>query len=331
MREYTIGSNEAGQRLDKYLGKRLAKAPKSFFYKMLRKKNITLNGRKAAGGEMLAEGDVVKLFLSDETISKFEKETFRAVSCPLEILYEDDQLLLINKPAGMLSQPGAGSGPSLVEYLISYLLEKGELTGEDLKTFRPSVCNRLDRNTSGIVAAGKTLPALQALSELFHDRKVRKYYLCLAAGEIRSPKRIQGYLQKDTLCNKVKVTDEQTPDSVRIETEYEPLASNRRTTLLRVRLITGRTHQIRSHLASIGHPVVGDTKYGLASVNRYYRKTYGVTHQLLHGRELEMPLLKGTLEAVSGRRFIAPLPAEFQKVLEGEALGENIADEKNIQ
>lgn len=328
MREYEIGKNEAGQRMDKYLGKLLANAPKGFLYKMLRKKNITLNGKKAAGMEMLAEGDRIKLFLSDETIEKFSKEEFQKVSCPLDILYEDSQILLINKPVGMLSQPDGSGQASLVEYLITYLLEEGTLTREELKTFRPSVCNRLDRNTSGIVAAGKTLAGLQELSRLFHDRTIHKYYLCLTAGEIKKKNFIKGYLHKDKTCNKVRVSGTKLPESVPIETEYEPLESNGKATLLRVRLVTGRTHQIRSHLASIGHPIIGDAKYGDPGVNRYYNRKYGLCHQLLHGRELELPVLRGTLEAVSGKRFLAPLPDEFRTVLKGELSGENITDEK---
>ena len=173
MKEFQIRDNEAGQRFDKYLSKLLRNAPKSFFYKMLRKKNITLNGKKATGNEKLEAGDQVKLFLSDETFDKFSQQdkAARAVTT-LDVLYEDADVLLINKPAGMLSQPDDTKEPSMVEYVIGYLLEKGELTEEDLWTFRPSVCNRLDKNTSGIIAAGKSLVGLQELSELFHDRTV---------------------------------------------------------------------------------------------------------------------------------------------------------------
>ena len=153
MKEFQIRDNEAGQRFDKYLSKLLRNAPKSFFYKMLRKKNITLNGKKATGNEKLEAGDTIKLFLSDETFDKFseQKQAARAVTA-LEVIYEDSDILLINKPAGMLSQPDDSGEPSMVEYLTGYLLEKGELTEEDLRTFRPSVCNRLDKNTSGIIA-----------------------------------------------------------------------------------------------------------------------------------------------------------------------------------
>ena len=159
MRELVISKYEAGQRFDKFLAKYMELAPKSFFYKMMRKKNITLNGKKAAGNEKLEKGDTVKLFLSEETIEGFREKKKRAVhtGAKLDILYEDEQVMLINKPAGMLSQKAEKGDISMVEHLISHLLDTGEVTEEMLKTFRPSLCNRLDRNTSGLVAAGKSL------------------------------------------------------------------------------------------------------------------------------------------------------------------------------
>lgn len=308
------------------LGSYLTKRPKAFFIKCCAK-NITLNGKKAAGNEKLENGDVITLFLSEETIEKFGKAEFQKVSHALDVIYEDENILLINKPAGMLSQKGNAKEASLVEYLITYLLEKGEISQGDLKTFRPSVCNRLDRNTSGIVAAGKTLAGLQELSRLFHDRTIHKYYLCLVLGEIKAKNHMKGYLYKDEKKNQVIVSERELPGSAPIETEYEPLDSNRKVTLLKVRLITGRTHQIRSHLASIGHPIIGDTKYGDSRVNRKYRNTYGLKYQLLHAAKLEMPGLEGEIKAVSEKIFYAPLPDEFRKVLNGEALKENCADE----
>lgn len=198
MKEFIINENEAGQRFDKYLAKLLKEAPKSFFYKMMRKKNITLNEKKANGNEKLLSGDHVKLFLSDETFEKFSgtDKAPRAYH-KLDIIYEDENILLINKPSGMLSQPGDDGTPSLVEYLTGYLLETGSLTEEDLRTFRPSVCNRLDRNTTGLIVAGKSLAGLQELSEMFKSRNLHKYYLCLVEGVLEQEKYIKGYLSKD--------------------------------------------------------------------------------------------------------------------------------------
>lgn len=326
MKEFIIETNEAGQRFDKYLAKLLKEAPKSFFYKMMRKKNITLNGKKATGNEKLSVGDHVKLFLSDETFEKFSgrpEDHVTAVRCPLQVIYEDENIILVNKPAGMLSQPADAREASLVEYLIGYLLEEGSLTEEALRTFKPSVCNRLDRNTSGIVAAGKSLAGLQELSRLFHDRAFHKFYLCLAEGTIKNEKYIKGYLHKDQKCNKVTVYEEQRENALPIETRYRPLGTNGRSTLLEVELITGRPHQIRAHLASIGHPLAGDTKYGSKPYNGYYREKYSLDHQLLHACRLEIPEITGKLSYLSGRTFQAPLPALFQNILKDEKLEEN--------
>lgn len=322
MRELTVKAGESGQRLDKYLAKYLKEAPKSFLYKMLRKKNITLNGRKADGSEKLQAEDCVRLFLAEETLEKFMGTQTEAHTCPLDVIYEDDHVLFINKPVGMLSQKADKKDISLVEYLTGYLLEKGALTREDLLTFHPSVCNRLDRNTSGIVAAGKTMAGLQTLSGAFKDRSLHKYYLALASGRVEHPSYIKGYLWKNERTNKVTVTREPKKDALPIETRMRPLSYSGTgdCTLLEVELLTGRTHQIRSHLASIGHPIIGDAKYGSREVNEAYRKKYRVTSQLLHAWRIEMPSFEGELSYLSGLKLTAELPALFKKVIKGEKL-----------
>lgn len=314
MQQIMIKENEAGQRLDKMLAKYLNEAPKSFLYKMLRKKNITLNGKKAAGNEILSCGDEVKLFLSDETIARFSSSLVQYTKEKLDILYEDENILLINKPAGMLSQKASDSDESVVEHLITYLLTSGQLKEQDLKTFKPSVCNRLDRNTSGMIAAGKSLAGLQELSRLFQNRTLEKYYLCLVEGDIAEPTRICGYLKKDAKTNQVTITAGETADASAIETEYRPLKRGEDTTLLEVHLITGKTHQIRAHLASQGHPVIGDYKYGNRRNNDRYQKAYGLKYQLLHAYRLVFPGLEGALSNLSGKEFTAPLPEEFRKI-----------------
>ena len=322
MRELTVKAGESGQRLDKYLAKYLKEAPKSFLYKMLRKKNITLNGRKADGSEKLQAEDCVRLFLAEETLEKFMGTQTEAHTCSLDVIYEDDHVLFINKPVGMLSQKADKKDISLVEYLTGYLLEKGALTREDLLTFHPSVCNRLDRNTSGIVAAGKTMDGLPTLSGAFKDRSLHKYYLALATGRVEHPSYIKGYLWKNERTNKVTVTREPKKDALPIETRMRPLSYSGTgdCTLLEVELLTGRTHQIRSHLASIGHPIIGDAKYGSREVNEAYRKKYRVTSQLLHAWRIEMPSFEGELSYLSGLKLTAELPALFKKVIKGEKL-----------
>lgn len=313
MKQITVSSNEAGQRLDKLLGKYLNLAGKGFLYKMMRKKNITLNGKKCDGSEKVSEGDEIRLFLAEETIEKFSQVKIQKVKKrTLDILYEDDHILLINKPSGMLSQKAKEQDESLVEYLIDYLLDSGQITAETLRSFRPSVCNRLDRNTSGIVAAGKSLSGLQILSSVFRDRSIHKYYLCVVRGRLAEKKRIDGYLAKNEKNNQVTIYQDHPPaGAAPICTEYEPLAYRDGFTLLNVALITGRTHQIRAHLASIGHPIAGDYKYGDAAVNARVKEQYGVRSQMLHSRQLVFPQLPEPLSYLGGRSFEAPAPKEF--------------------
>lgn len=315
MKSIVVSGNEAGQRLDKLLGKYLNLAGKGFLYKMMRKKNITLNGKKCDGSEKLAEGDEIRLFLSDETIDKFSEIKVQKVRRQkLDIIYEDDHILLINKPSGMLSQKAKETDESLVEYLIDYLLDSGALTKEALRSFRPSVCNRLDRNTSGMIAAGKSLPGLQILSAVFKDRSLHKYYLCVVSGKLEQKQRLNGYLKKDERTNQVIITKQEVPGSAPICTEYEPLEYRDGYTLLKVMLITGRTHQIRAHLASIGHPIAGDYKYGDPSVNAQVKQQYHVQSQMLHSWQMTFPQLPEPLGYLGGRTFTAPAPAVFRRM-----------------
>ena len=315
MQVLTVNQNEAGQRFDKLLVKYLNKAPKSFIYKMLRKKNITLNGKKATGSEILNLEDEIKLFLSEETIEKFSELQIQEVKHNLQILYENKDVLIINKPAGTLSQKANPEDVSLVEEIISYMLDSKQLSREDLKSFKPSICNRLDRNTSGIVVAGKSLYGLQSMAKLFQDRSIQKYYLCIVKGCVREKQRIEGYLYKNEATNQVTIFQEQKEDAVYICTEYEPVIRNEKYSLLSVKLITGRTHQIRAHLNSIGHPILGDGKYGNRIENEMARKKYGLKHQLLHSYKTIFPLLEDQND-LSGKEIIAPLPDYFITIKE---------------
>ncbi|MBQ7841382.1 MAG: RluA family pseudouridine synthase [Lachnospiraceae bacterium] len=331
MRQITIGPNEAGQRFDKFLHKYMKDAPSGFFYKMMRKKNIVLNGQKCTGSEKLTEGDVVKLFLSEDTLQNFGAADFvkadtseyeRAFSCigNLQIVYEDSHILAVNKPSGILSQKAKPSDLTLNEWLIGYLLDSGAISLEELNTFKPSVCNRLDRNTSGLVLCGKSLEGTQFLTKLIRDREIRKFYRLIVKGEICSKMLLQAWLKKDHRTNQVRISETYANGADEIKTGIEPLSCSKLpsagfVTYAEVELFTGKTHQIRAHLSSIGHPLLGDPKYGDQKLNELCRR-FGVKDQLLHAYRIEFPeALPEEFSHLAGKRLEAGLPAEFQTIL----------------
>jgi 23S rRNA pseudouridine955/2504/2580 synthase len=316
MKMIVVEKNEAGQRLDKLLMKYLNDAPKSFIYKMLRKKNIVLNGKKADGSEKTELNDEIKLFLSDETIDNFTKGIVTTIVEPdFKVVYEDMNILIVNKPAGLLSQKAKPEDVSLVEQIISYLIKSAQITEHQLQTFKPGICNRLDRNTSGLVVAGKTLIGLQTMSELFRERTLDKYYLCIVKGVLQTPQRINGFLTKDNQTNRVTIKQNETEDSEYIQTEYKPVQWNKDYTLLEVKLITGKTHQIRAHLQSIGHPIIGDSKYGLNNINQQFKQKFGLEHQLLHSYRIHFPKLEDEFKVISNQEFIGEIPNVFKTII----------------
>ncbi|MBO5241200.1 MAG: RluA family pseudouridine synthase [Lachnospiraceae bacterium] len=332
MKEYTVTSAESGQKCIKYCEKILPNAGTGFLHKMLRKKNITLNGKKADGSERLSGGDVIRFFFSDETFATFAgkgaepvKEKRKAARKEMKILplqkqriiYEDENVLFYNKPAGLLSQKAKPEDVSLNEMLLAYLAEKDS---DGRPVSKPSICNRLDRNTSGLVICGKTYQGLRMMNERIAGRDIGKYYHCLVAGRVENAILLKGYLRKDEKTNKVEIRQTEFPGASYIETEIASLAASKDVSLLEVHLITGKTHQIRSHLSSIGHPILGDGKYGDAKVNDRMRKTYGLKSQLLHAYRLEMPEDE-QLGSLSGKKFIAPKPELFTKIEKEEFHG----------
>lgn len=337
MIEIIVGKNESGQRLDRVLEKIFVNANTGFIFKMLRKKNITLNDKKADGKERLWPGASIKLWFSDESFEKLsgkkagdikdleEKraadkkstETFKSY-----IVYEDENTVIINKPAGLLSQKAYENDISVNDLLLDYL----EFDSKALNTFKPSICNRLDRNTSGLMVCGKTLEGLRVNNELIKTKAVSKYYLTLVKGRVVKSESINAWLYKDEKTNKVTVKEKSFEGAEFIQTEYEVLDYFKDATLLLVKLITGKTHQIRAHLSSISHPIIGDFKYGDKSVNEKFKREYGIKSQLLHSFRLVYPNSDisdtDTFKALKGKCFEASYNNDFRKVI-GDGYLEN--------
>ena len=316
MRELIIGKDDDNQRIDKYLKKYLEKSPSGFIYKMIRKKNIKLNGKKTKPDDMIFEGDVITLYLSDETLDKFVVEReFKIVKTDLDIIYEDDNIIVVNKPVGMLSHSISGQGfeTNVVDSIISYLIEKGDYVPRVQKTFTPSICNRLDRNTSGVIIGAKSYAALKGVNESLRNRDVEKYYLTIVSGSMKGHFESKATLVKDTDLNKVSINSNHEDDK-EIITKINSLKNNRRYSFLEIELITGRTHQIRAHLAYLNHPVIGDRKYGNKGVNRMMREKFDLNDQLLHSNRMVLHGLKDDLDYLNGMEFIADLPDKFMRI-----------------
>ena len=309
MKEIQITKNSEGQRLIRYLERILKNAPDSFLYRMLRKKNITLNGTKAGGNEILKAGDVLRIYFSDETYKKFAGQKAGPAAYPAleadRIVYEDENVLLYNKPAGLLSQRSAPDDVSACELLIGYLQQKGAFDD----SAHPSFVNRLDRNTTGLIIGAKNAKAARELTDLVTGRMVKKEYICLAKGRITDAADETAYLVKDERLNKVSVY-RNGDEANRIETAYTPIrfCDKLNCTVLLVELKTGRPHQIRAHLSYLGYPVAGDAKYGDPKWNRKLREDWGITHQMLHSYRLTFPACSGTLSSISGKTFSADPP-----------------------
>ncbi|SCG82957.1 ribosomal large subunit pseudouridine synthase C [Proteiniborus sp. DW1] len=318
MKEIIIDRNEHDQRLDRFLKKYLPNASLGFIYKMLRKKNIKLNGRKAQPEDVIKEGDIIQLYLSNDTIEKFAlkpKEISKGKS--LNIIYEDNNIVLINKPKGMLSHgTGKNHENNVVDNLISYLYEKKEYVPRLEKTFTPSVCNRLDRNTSGLIIGAKNFTSLKAINEAIRKGHIKKYYKALVRGKLDKEMKLKGFLVKDEEENKVYITNKNMNGSKDIHTVVKPMCTNGRYSLIEIDLITGRTHQIRAHLASIGYPIVGDLKYGDMETNKKFKNEFDLTNQYLHAYKIVFNGLDDELNYLNNKEFIAELDHKLSNIEE---------------
>ena len=267
---------------------------------------------------MLQAGDTLQLYLAEETIQSFmEEKEVPQVKRHFAIVYEDDDILVVSKPAGLLTHPEKSSDKdTLIDQILYYLYQKGQYTPDAASSFTPALCNRLDRNTSGLVIAGKTLRGVQAVNEIIRTHKLDKYYLTLVAGEIRHAGEITGYLTKDEDKNQVRISKREGMGAKTL-TKYRTIAHAKGYTLLEIHLITGKTHQIRAHMQSIGHPVVGDRKYGSEHSNEKFRKEYALSNQFLHALRVEWNEKQGPLGYLYGKEMTAPLPKTLQDICDG--------------
>ncbi len=316
MKEVNITGKEENQRLDKFLLKYFNNAPKSFVYKMLRKKRIKFNGKKAEGNEIIKNGDKLQMYIAPETMDSLmsEKEIVKAER-HFGIVYEDDNILVVSKPAGLLSHPESSADKNtLIDQILYYLYEKGEYDMSKESSFTPAICNRLDRNTGGIVIAGKNLASVQAVNKAIAQRKIKKYYITMVRGEFTQEKELFGYHVKDELTNTVKVLKKEAPGAKKIFTKVKPLAVKDNFSLLEIDLITGKSHQIRAHLKSMGYPVIGDRKYGEMRVNTRFKDKYGLNNQFLFAYKIAWHENEGVMAYLNGKEFTAALPDYIENI-----------------
>ena len=308
---FTVGKNDAGQRLDKFLRKAAPRLPASLLYKAIRQKDIKIGKKRCAPGNKLAEGDVISIYLPDDV---FEREEPADLAAPanLAIVYEDEHILLLNKPQGLISHEGDVPGPdTLIDRVQRYLYQSGQWNPELENSFTPALCNRIDRNTSGIVIAAKTLSALQIISEKIRERQVSKFYLCILHGvPEKKAGTLSGYHIRDELTKTVHISHRPAPGAKTALTRYRVIAAQEGKALVEAELLTGRTHQIRAQFAAAGYPLWGDAKYGASRENKLlgnkqalcaYKVTFSFTTPA------------GPLEYLRGQTFQiqAPFAREF--------------------
>ncbi|MDP4088963.1 MAG: RluA family pseudouridine synthase [Bacillota bacterium] len=306
-----IGPNEAGQRLDKFLRKYLKDVPLSAIFRGIRKGDVKVNGSKAKEKYPLAEGDTLEIKISS---NEPKKADFIKIDVDLKITFEDGNILLVEKRPNLLVHSDRKDGePSLTDFVLSYLNEKGDYRPEDEITFTPAPCNRLDRNTSGIVIFGKNFESLKLLNEMIRERNIKKYYCALVKGRIKDGV-YEGYILKDQENNVSKIYDSPVRDSKKIAMEVKTVQSNGLFSFIEIDLITGRSHQLRAHLAHLGNPIIGDAKYGEKKLNAFFNNKFGLDYQFLYAFKLVFTNCPEKLEYMENKTIAESLPPIFKKI-----------------
>lgn len=309
-----IGTNEAGQRLDKFLRKLLKDVPLSKIFKALRKGDIRVNGKKQKENYALQIDDVIEIRYIQSNKEATKPNFIKVEAGGLKITYEDDNLLVVEKWPGILVHPDQkGKEATLTDYVLSYLNEKGDYIPENEVTFTPASCNRLDRNTSGIVIFGKNFEALRSLNEMIREGKVEKYYNTLVKGKIKDGI-YKGYIHKNEDVNISKVYDNKVENSKEIAMEVKTIQTNGAYSLLEIDLITGRSHQIRAHLAHLNTPMIGDSKYGDRKLNSFFANKFGLDYQFLYAYKLIFRNAPERLSYLNNKTIVEGLPPIFKKI-----------------
>ncbi len=314
MLKKTISSKEAHQRVDKYLRKYLSEAPLSFIYKLFRKKDVKINGHWVKENYILNEGEELTVYVSDEQINEFNKpRTIEKVSLSHQIVYEDENILIINKPRGLLVHGDISEQRiTLTNEVLNYLYFKGKYDPKENLGFTPAPAHRLDRNTSGLVIFAKNLPSLQELEDLFKNKdEIDKIYLALVEGHLESPMEIDAPLLKDEKTGLVRISKQ----GKSARSYVEPYKYFNHFSLVKVQIYTGRTHQIRVHLASKNYPIVGDAKYGNFKLNKEFKDLYNFDNQFLHAYQIKFKNIGGKLSYLSNKTFTAPLTKKEEEIL----------------
>lgn len=305
MKEIVINQNDSGQRIDKFITKAIPKLPKPLIYKYIRLKRIKLNGKRCEISQMLNEGDVLNLYINDEFFeSPLESKNIKNTSLTPDIVYEDENILIVYKPMGIDVHHGAEKpDDTLIDMIQAYLYKKGEYAPDKEHSFSPAICNRLDRNTTGLVIAAKNAPALREINEKIRLKEIKKEYLCICTGNLPYAHSVETAYHCKKSHNSVIVSDKHEDGLKKIITEYTVLEKKNDLMLVKINLITGKTHQIRAHMAFLGAPVIGDGKYGSVKIN----KKYQIFKQQLCAHSLEFKFdNSGTLGYLSGKKFISP-------------------------